>query len=231
MNAIPASAIAAINNDKTDLGTKKALYARYLYRHWVERQSRVRCQLYDDCLTRDKTQKYWDTIVESFSDSQGDRLLEAKSINSSTVEVTIAKCAAVKVTNWRSADFRNYFDLLPADPNNGEPIKDHPGQSNVDRMIAFKPVEQKWTIGARYCPGFREGSSCLPMVHNSIHYGTGITTTDVWFQDPGSSFSSPNLVVRFWAELAPGVECRRIAADSQDQWLRPANSAPANCSR
>src|SRR5262249_3007187 len=108
-NAIPDSQRKAIQNEKTDAWLRKQIFAKYIFQHWIQRQSRVRCELYSECLSPVQKKRYYNSILAMmYADEQAARLITEKILPKNQIKnyqraLTIAACTKVIITNSKSA--------------------------------------------------------------------------------------------------------------------------------
>jgi hypothetical protein len=70
VNVIPTEVIKQIEDPSMPIDERKAMYAQYVFRHWVERLDQIRCRLFLECMARDDKEHYYEMILESLSNSQ-----------------------------------------------------------------------------------------------------------------------------------------------------------------
>ena len=76
VNALPASAIEQIEAGNVDIGSKKNLYAQYVFQHWIEHIDQIRCRLFFECLTPAQKQSYYNTIIGEMTRHLADHLTQ-----------------------------------------------------------------------------------------------------------------------------------------------------------
>jgi hypothetical protein len=212
--AISDDDITMIASLDTDYETKKAIFARDLYRHWILRQDAARCSLYYECLSQDQKDYYYSEIMKTLLRTQQyPKAITATWETNNQWRLTIAPCTAVLVTNARSASTSNYFSISRRDDGGNwdyidKDLKDRPGESSYNKRIEpIQPLRaQQWKIQAWFTSD-EEQPEEQPMWNSTMHLLPS-STTELWFQDAGSNAGGPpNLTVDFKAIKESGPGC------------------------
>jgi hypothetical protein len=218
LNAVPAEVQALIASPQTPVDQKKLLFARYLFRHWIERQDSARCALYSECLSQKQSQQYYSRILSSFYAAQAPALVSdtpLSPLRPNARQVTIEPCTKVLITNSHSAIFQNAFTISTKDvsgkwsPDRQINIIDHDGGSNVNRALLSVSNKQELLVESWFF-----SNPFLGVSNKSNMWGSSARTSplslELRFWDSGSSADGTNLVVYFQAIPEPGPGCTMV---------------------
>ncbi len=196
INAIPPQILTQIQDQKLDLGQRRALYAKYLYNHWIKRQDDSRCSLYSECLTRTQQQSYYSLIFASLSTDPAPRSLievlkpDDKLPNMRTL--VIPKCADILVSNSARDGTRGQFNV-EVETGNGSgtfqpEIRAQDMYFSANHRIAAADFDRKMKVTGQnlfagvHSTGVGTGFSGYvePEMKADVHFN-GLLETDVTF--------------------------------------------------
>jgi hypothetical protein len=116
-NVIPATVKKDVSNLNADKQERAYKYERYLFRHWVDRQARVRCALFLECLTKEDEDRYHDEIIKTFDFPHDEAIAQiiSNETNANTKLVGIAPQHKLNLTSSPDDTRLSQFDIYIRD--------------------------------------------------------------------------------------------------------------------
>jgi hypothetical protein len=189
MNAISDVSKAEIENSANPADRRKEIYAQYVFRHWVERISQIRCSLFFECLSAAERKSYYDSIIAEPAPTVA-VLKEVPAPGFAGVDkaVLVPRGYLVTITQRHTDDRSMAYDLFINDGSGwrlyGKQIDASSGFTKI-----YGPTWSDVIIGTRgyQCDEWGLGPFCWPTESARAVQPAKPLNIDIWYWDPGES--------------------------------------------